>query len=265
MIQEFLQHWPRTFDFLPLLSLQRKVAGNQELYCFYGSVSTPKPTSILDRIAPGREEIETELGIKARYIDIDRKRIEFKFGEGQDDPTHYAPRELNIRTQREILDNIIGEFGLDVPEVVLEARGVLENPPMRIQDSLQGVENIFHYQMARFTPRRLLRKLLGIRSLQSSFTLMRPELLARGVVLGVDGRRFKSTNVTDHMLFYDGRQYGQPNAPEIAGAVQQELCSDRWWQDWGLPEEARVKIPGEVMMPRVFRLQKMQKPYAVLW
>lgn len=269
LIQEFPPSWFRTLDFLPVLSLQRKVAGNQELYYFYGTVSTPKPRGILERIGgPGRREIETDLGIKARISEVNRKRIDFKFKEEQDDPTSYEPKNLNIATQREILDDIISVFGIEAPEVVFKARGAFEELPTGLQESLQGVERLFHYQIARFTPRRLLRKLLGIRSLQSPLTLMRPKLLARRVVTRVNDpvfRRFKSTNVTDHILFHDGQKYGRPNTAEIAGAVQQELCSGRWWQDLGLPEKVSVQIPGEVMRPRFFRLQKMQQPYAVLW
>lgn len=269
MIQEFPLSWPRTLDFLPVLSLQRKVAGNLDLYYFYGTVSTPKPKGILERIGgPGRREIETDLGIKARISEVDRKRIDFKFREEQDDPTSYEPRNLNIATQREILDNIISVFGIEAPEVAFKARGAFEGIPTGLQESLQGVERLFHYQIARFTPHRLLRKLLGIPSLQSPLTLMRPELLMRKVVTRINDpvfRRFRSTNVTDHILFHDGQKYGQPNTVEIAGAVQQELSKDKWWQDLGLPEKVSVQIPGEVMRPRFFRLQKMQRPYAVLW
>lgn len=268
VVQEFSLNFARTFDWLSLLSLQRKVAGKQELYYFFGTVSTPKAKGILESVAgPGKTEFETELGVKARMKDIDRKKLEIEFGGGQDDPTNYDPKNLNKATQREVLEDIVKNFPTDAPEVVFRAKGALEEMPTSM-DNLQGVEKIFHFQIAKWTPRGVLRKLLGIKNLQSPLQLMKPELLMRKIVTRMNDpvfRRLKNTNVTDHLLFHDGQKYGVTTNADLAKEVQIELCKNKWWQDVGEPIGKETRVPGGIMKPLLFQLRGTGRSYAVLW
>jgi hypothetical protein len=255
MIEPFPPFFPRNIDLLTPLSLQEKIDPNLELFYCRGHVSVPLEE------ATGGKEVKTDLGVRIRASPIHRAKTEILFG---------WPRPFGgAVSQREILEDVVANTSTrDVPEVILENRGVIEDLPRSIQevDPFQGYEEVLYLQHSVGNRYRSLRHMLQL-PLSNPYRIAREALILHGVVKPWDPvfKRMKSVLKTDWIgvgLDKELRKgWMELEAQHLP--LQRAIVRERWWQDTAIPHPISSIIDSRTVKAQVYILDKLDEVIAI--
>lgn len=254
MIKTYPLSWPRNLDFVPLLTLQKALDPNLELFYCEAHVSIP-----LEKISPsgGNRPVKTSLGGIMETDQINRLETNVRYGEP--DPRNYTLSKLDKLPQQEILKDIMENA--DVPEAVLRARGIREGIPPKIEDLdvLQGCEEILYHQTGKGNYTNKIKKSFGLWQLRNPRTTIKNDLILYGVAGLHDPRfrRMKSILRTDWLISATRTRYhGWNNLGSSMLPLQQALCENKFWQDTGKASPLTGKIDSKVINAQVYELDK---------
>jgi len=243
MITPYDRKWPRKLDFLTPLGLQVAVDKNLELYYCVATVS-------MQRSRIPSEPIKTDLGV----ISIDTTSSDRVIWEsGSPEPSNdVAP------TQKEILDTIVSNLGMEIPDIIVKRRGAVEKIPKSLEDLEQfgGVEDVFYQQTAHGNYTPMLRKRLDL-PLSNPYRFIKADLLTYGVVKSPRDpvfKRIRSILKTD-WLQTDVSGYSALGRVNVF-QLEKELCADKWWQDIGLVHPVETRVNSDLFEGNIYRLFK---------
>lgn len=262
--QPYPLSFPRTFDFIPLHSIQSQVDPAQEVYFYAGNVSIPiskfESTYIRNK----------EHDITIKQSPVNRTNTAVKFG---------STKSEGIVSQKELWNAVQDEMGFDtVPELAIRARGLRTKVPWEVQDhpDLEGSEYIYQLQMSRGNRTRSFRERFGLYQLSNPTLLIKNELIERGIWRRFYSRRIKSILRTESVLAGDGAKRkgwtelfkmpvshikGEKNYrfPPLSAQLNRALIEDKWHQDMGIPSSLTGQIDSLKMKSVVYILSKRHK------
>lgn len=246
-IEPYPPEYARNLDFLPIISVQRALGPNQELYYFSGIVSVP-----IQKVSTTKKPIKTELGGTIRSHPIMRNASEIRYGKPE--PTDFRC------TQKEIHEEIIG---LELPEAVINQRGKVENVPKQIEDlkPLQGVNELYSQETSRGNFCRKFRRMFGIKFF-NPYRAMKNELVEYDIVKPSDPcfKRLRSMLAVDWVI---GPRKGWREFLDILFPLERALCADKWWQDTAIPHPISDQIDSRLIKARIYLLDKRDELVAV--
>lgn len=243
MIIPYDRKWPRILDFLTPLGLQTAVDAELELYYCEAVVS-------MQREKIPSEPIKTDLGV----IKIDttsRDRVVWESG---------SPEPMNevAPKQKEILNNIADNLGMEIPDIVIKRRGAVEKIPRTLEyiEAFGGVNDIFYQQTAHGNYTHMLRNRLGL-PLSNPHRIIKGELLVHEIVKSPRDpvfRRMRSVLKTDWVKT-DVSGYSALGRVNVF-RLEKELCADKWWQDIGLVHPVETRVNSDLFEGNIYRLLK---------
>jgi len=249
-IEPFPPFFPRNVDLLTPLSLQEKLDPSLELFYCMGHVSVP----LME--ATGGREVETDLGVKIKASSIHRGMTEVVYGRPE-------PTGMNL-SQREILENVVANTSTrEVPEVVLEGRGVREDVPKELEevDVFQGSDMVFYLQSSVGNRYRSLRRMLQL-PLSNPYRIARGALLLHKIVNPWDPvfKRMRSVLKTDWVIT---NRKGWTDLQAYHLPLQRTLCREKWWQDTAIPHPITSTIDSRLIKAQVYVLDKLDELVAI--
>ena len=241
MIRDYPLSWPRKLDLLPLLGLQTAVDENLELY--YCEVAA----SVQEGKRPSRE-IKTEYGtIKAQP----ETRNKILYEKGIPDPRN----GIEPVPQRELLKDITENLpivllpGTEIPDVVLNERGVVEGVPKQVEDvkQIQGSEYVFSHQTACGIRTNWVRRTFGIHGLANPYDLIKSDLLYYNIIKSPKPIQLKlRSTLKTRWISTDTVGWSSLGGDGVL-RLEQALSGDKWWQDIGVPTPFQVDgIQGQI-------------------
>lgn len=257
-------HWSRSIDVIPLMTLQYALDPALEIYYLKGHVSVPFP-----KISPKREPIVTELGGTITQGTTRRGGTDVVYGRRI--PTYFR------LTQREILEDITANAPrlrypeVDeelIPEIVLKRRGIREKIPQEFEDIevFQGNEEVFYQQTSKGNRTPSLRKMFGL-PLCSPYDIAKNGLLLHGIVGPKDPvfKRLRGVLINNWIGVGTDRLHnkGWRALEDYGKQLQTKFVRDRWWQDLAIPHPFSDTIDSRTVKSRVYILEKRDDLFAI--
>ena len=246
MIQPYSPKWPRTLDFLTPLSLQVATDPNLELYHYDATVSIPSDVKL-----PPKQSISTELGTTINVTPNATNKIKVDFGITE-------PNDKELRSQKEILEDIFDNIPVEIPDVITQRRGVVEKIPREVEDLevFQGSEHTFYQQTKQGNYTRKLRRMFDMQNLRNPHEFIKGELLSHAVIKNLNDpiiKKMRSTLKTD-WIKTDNAGYLEIYKDILP--LKEALCERKWWQDIGIVHPLSASIDGHIFEGQVYWLAK---------
>lgn len=235
--------WERRLDFLPPLGLQVALDPKLHLYYCKASVSIQK-----DKLPS--TDVKTPL--KGKITINPNNTNEIIYEQGNPNPR----AELTKIPQKELLEDIRAKIDIEIPDIVIHQRGVIEKVPddLRKIEALDDSEYILRQERGSGNRNQKLRKTLGV-DLVNPYPYIKADLFTRKILTKWNDpvlKRIRSALKTDWIVT-DVKGYLE---------IQKEIplldatSLKHWWQDIGIPTPFKGNVDHTLINGQVFWMKK---------
>ena len=229
-------YFPRDFDIIPPLGLQRALDGDLELHHLRAYVS----------IQEGKEkprEVKTEYGVLRAFPTTMNKVI---YEVGQPLPMN----GVNPTPQKELISDVMSKMGnvvmlpdgrKEYPDIIIKQRGVSERIPKGVEDVFQGSEFVYYFQQGYGSQYRNIARKFHIQGLMDPYRTAKNDLLYYGVIKSWNSPvlwKIRSTLLTE-AISTDTIGWSKMGTNDVL-ALEKALASNKWWRDIAVPETVNI-------------------------
>ena len=248
IIEPYPSKWPRMLDFITPLTLQVAIDPSLDMYHYEGVVSVPADVTL-----PSKQSKTTELGTMISTVPNASNKIKVDFG-------RVSPNVDDVRSQKEIINDIKDNVPVEIPDVVTKMRGSVEKIPKECEkiEALQGSEYVFHEQIDKGNFTQRLREIFPDMPLRNPHEFMKGDLLTQGIINNLKDpllRRMRGILKTNWVITDD---QGYFELGENVFELLKGMCRNKWWQDIGMVKEFSVDLPENVFKGQLYWLTKRE-------